>query len=203
MFAAAAGAVIATLAVAVAVIIGEDTFPPRYAFRYFSDAELTRALRMKRAHFYKLVRTLGIELERDAVQGARSSGGRIEPDVRLAVTLRLLSGGSAWDLMQVFRLGRSTVCDVFHATLDSVMKTLHCRACRAMTPTLCAPLLMISKHLAARSTRLMDVFLRWTVLRLLFNGRQNATTRASIFVEKDSLPFRCRLAWTHAIGSSI
>jgi hypothetical protein len=125
MFAAAAGAVIATLAVAVAVVIGEDTFPPReqrkrkrihvrdrvsisYAFMYFHDAEFTRALRMDRAHFYKLVRTLGIEPERGPVQGARSSGGRIEPDVRLAVTLRLLSGGSAWDLMQLFRLGRST-----------------------------------------------------------------------------------------------
>jgi hypothetical protein len=137
------------------------------------------------------------------VQDARSSGGRIEPDVRLAVTFRSLSGGSAWDLMQVFRLGRSTVYDVLHATLHSVMKTLHLSGVPCNDANFCAPLLMISKHLAARLTRLIDVFLRWTILILLFKGRQNATTRASIFVEKDSLPFRYRLAWTHAIGSSI
>jgi DDE superfamily endonuclease len=92
-----------------------------HAFRYFNDIEFTRALRMGRPAFFELVRKLKPGLERDARQGARSSAGRIEPDVRLAVTIRMLAGGSVWDLMQVFGLGRSTTYDIFHATLDVIM----------------------------------------------------------------------------------
>jgi DDE superfamily endonuclease len=63
-------------------------------------------------------------LERDAMQGERSSAGVIEHGVRLAISLRILAGGSHWDLMDNFRVGRTTVYQVFHETIDAMFQRL-------------------------------------------------------------------------------
>jgi DDE superfamily endonuclease len=134
---AAVAAVLMTMCVAIGTLDPESRLLARrtrlhirermsveHAFRYFNDIEFTRALRMGRPAFLKLVRKLKSGLERDARQGARSSAGRVEPDSRLAVTVRMHTGGSVWDLMQVFGLGRSTIYEFFHATLDVIMITV-------------------------------------------------------------------------------
>jgi hypothetical protein len=54
----------------------------------------------------------------------RSSGGRINPSVRLTVTLCLLSGAAYHDLMMLFRMGRSTVFQVFFETICAMTKRL-------------------------------------------------------------------------------
>jgi hypothetical protein len=94
------------------------------AHRYLDDKEFTRTFRMPRHAFHSLLATLQVDLLRDSVQAARSSGGVIEPAVRLGITLRVLSGSSYLDLMMLFRIGRSTVFDIFHSTIDAVNRHL-------------------------------------------------------------------------------
>eukprot|EP00171_Calliarthron_tuberculosum_P001167 IDg1167t1 len=60
---------------------------------------------------------LRTDLERDNRQARRSSGGRIEPAVRLAVTLRLLAGASYLDLVTNYNIAPATVYAIFHDTV--------------------------------------------------------------------------------------
>jgi hypothetical protein len=54
----------------------------------------------------------------------RSSGGRVEPVVILALTIRMLAGASYLDMMLVSRIASSTVYDVFHSTVASITKRI-------------------------------------------------------------------------------
>jgi hypothetical protein len=94
------------------------------AHRYLNDSEFSRTFRMPRQAFNDLLNIIEVDLIRDAVQAARSSGGVIEPAVRLGITLRILSGSSYLDLMMLFRIGRSTVFVVFHSTIDAINRHL-------------------------------------------------------------------------------
>jgi hypothetical protein len=87
-----------------------------------SRAEFTRAFRMTHSTFLALLRLLGDDLMRDIEMAARSSGGRVEPPIRLALTVRMLSGASYLDMMMLFKLASSTVYDVFHSTVASITK---------------------------------------------------------------------------------
>jgi hypothetical protein len=87
-----------------------------------SRAEFTRAFRMTHSTFLALLRLLGDDLTRDMQMAARSSGGRVEPPIRLALTVRMLSGASYLDMMMLFKLASSTVYDVFHSTVASITK---------------------------------------------------------------------------------
>lgn len=44
--------------------------------------------------------------------------------VNLAITLRMLSGGSYHDLMMLFRIGRFTAYDILASTTDAVIAEL-------------------------------------------------------------------------------
>lgn len=92
--------------------------------RDLSPREFQRAFRMNRDVFNKLLSLLLTDLNRDRKQGLRSSGGCVDPDVRLAITLRLLAGASYLDIMMLFGLSVSSVYAVFHATNDSIMSRL-------------------------------------------------------------------------------
>jgi hypothetical protein len=83
-------------------------------FQHFSDAEFAGALRLDRNAFARLLDVLRPALERNVTQCSRSSTGVIDPGVRLAIALRMLAGGSHWDLMANFRVGRTTIYQVFH-----------------------------------------------------------------------------------------
>lgn len=67
-----------------------------------------------------LLEILGSRLYRDDDQAKRSSGGVISPAIRLAVTLRLLSGGSYIDQMPSFKLARLAAYSVFHDTVRAI-----------------------------------------------------------------------------------
>jgi hypothetical protein len=95
------------------------------AHRYLDGKEFTRTFRMPRQAFHSLLATLQVDLLRDSVRAARSSGGVIEPAVRLGITLRVLSDTKSYlNLMMLFRIGRSTVFDIFHSTIDAVNRHL-------------------------------------------------------------------------------
>jgi hypothetical protein len=57
-----------------------------------SEGEFRRVFRMQRSTFTSLLNVLLPDLLRDDSMALRSSGGRIEPEIRLALTLRLLAG---------------------------------------------------------------------------------------------------------------
>jgi hypothetical protein len=89
-----------------------------------SDQEFQICFRMARDASGALVALLRSSLERDELQGARGGGSRVFPEVRLAITLCLLAGGAHWDLMSLFQVGRSSVYNVLHRTVDAIVTTM-------------------------------------------------------------------------------
>ena len=75
--------------------------------QHLSDSEFRRGFRMTRSSFMLLLSRLNHHLVRDKYQTTRSSGGVVQPNVRLAITLRLLAGGSYHDQMICWGVGRS------------------------------------------------------------------------------------------------
>jgi hypothetical protein len=92
--------------------------------RDLSDGDFRRVFRMQRNTFSSLLNVIRPDLERDEVMALRSSGGRIEPENRLALTLRLLAGASYLDAMMLFGISRSSCYAVFHETVDSILGRL-------------------------------------------------------------------------------
>lgn len=85
-----------------------------------TNEEFKCAFRMRRRTFLILLERLKPHLLRDAKQGRCSSGGVIQPAVRLAMTLRMLAGGSYHDQMMCWRVGRSVTFKVFLETLKAI-----------------------------------------------------------------------------------
>jgi hypothetical protein len=80
--------------------------------------------RMKRSTFTYLLNVLLPDLLRDVSMALRSSGGRIEPEIRLALTLRLLAGASYLDTVMLFAISRSSCYAVFNETINSILSRL-------------------------------------------------------------------------------
>ena len=89
--------------------------------RDLSDSDFRRVFRMQRNTFLSLLNVIRPDLERDGVMAARSSGGRIEPEIRLALTLRLLAGSSYLDSTVLFGVSRPFFYAVFLETVDSIL----------------------------------------------------------------------------------
>jgi hypothetical protein len=94
------------------------------ATKYLSEVEFTRAFRMSPDCFGKLLLLLRVRLERDERQGYRTSGGVVEPAVRLGLTLRILAGASYLDMMHKFRVAKSTVFDIFWDTVQAIYECI-------------------------------------------------------------------------------
>lgn len=95
--------------------------------KYLNENEFCRAFKMNRRSFVKLLSNLRTDLSKDEDMASNSSGGAVSPEVRLAITLRLLSGASHQDLIVLFRLGKSTIYDVFRCTVAVINKRLSFR----------------------------------------------------------------------------
>ncbi len=92
--------------------------------RYLNDTQFARTYRLPRTVFFEIVQQLHAHLDRDEAHAVMSSGGRIEPAVRLAITLRILAGGSYLDMITNFNVGESTVYTIFHETVDILCRHL-------------------------------------------------------------------------------
>jgi hypothetical protein len=92
--------------------------------RDLSDGEFRRVFRMQRCTFTSLLYILLPDLQRDVSMALRSSGGRIEPEIRLALTLRLLAGASYLDTVMLFAISPSSCYAVFHDTISSILSRL-------------------------------------------------------------------------------
>lgn len=90
----------------------------------YTDSGFRRAFRMDRAAFESLLKTVKDDLTKNEDMGIRAGRPVVKPDVRLAVTIRLMAGAKRWDLMPAYWIGESTVLDVFHQTVDVLMSRL-------------------------------------------------------------------------------
>lgn len=90
----------------------------------YTDAGFRRAFRMGRGTFQTLLQIVQGDLTKNEDMGRRAGRPIVRPDVRLAVTLRLMAGAKRWDLMPAYWLGESTVLDIFHQTCDALMNRL-------------------------------------------------------------------------------
>jgi DDE superfamily endonuclease len=89
-----------------------------------SRAEFTLAFRMSLETYANLLSLLKLDLTRDMRMASRSSGGRVDPEVRLALTIRMLSGASYLDTMMLFRVASSIIYDIFHRTIASIIRRI-------------------------------------------------------------------------------
>jgi hypothetical protein len=85
--------------------------------------------------FGKLLLLLRVRLERDERKGYRSSGGVVEPAVRLGLTLRILAGATYLDMMLTFRVAKSTVFETFWDTVQAIDDLSRFLRSRSETPT--------------------------------------------------------------------
>lgn len=92
--------------------------------KYLNNFQFSRTFRVPRFVFRSLLDILRPDLQRNNLQAQRCSGGEIEPSVRLAVTLRLLAGGSYLDLVTNYNIAPATVYSIFHDTLRSLCERI-------------------------------------------------------------------------------
>jgi hypothetical protein len=88
------------------------------------ESEFRRVFRMQKSAFISLLEVLLPDLQRDAAMALRSSGGCIDSEIRLALTLRILAGGSYLDSMILFGISRSSCYATFHGTIESILSRL-------------------------------------------------------------------------------
>jgi hypothetical protein len=89
-----------------------------------SRAEFTRVFLMSLETYANLLSHLTLDLTRDMRMASRSSGGRVEPEVKLGLTIRNLSRASYLDTIMLFRVASSTTYDVFHRTIASIIRRI-------------------------------------------------------------------------------
>ncbi len=89
-----------------------------------TDADFRSAFRMSRDAFQKLLERVAPYLTPNGSMALRSSAGAIEPDVRLAITLRMLAGGAYLDLMLVWEISSSMVFEVFMQTIRAIKEVV-------------------------------------------------------------------------------
>lgn len=90
----------------------------------YNDSEFARAFLMSRIAFRKLSALCGSKLMKNEEMGTRSGRRTISPEIRLAITIRMLAGASYLDLMTSYRIGASTVYSIFDDTSDVLMSVL-------------------------------------------------------------------------------
>jgi hypothetical protein len=149
----------------------------------------------------ELLSVLKTELSRDQRMAIVSNGSPVEPDVQLALALRILGGGSHHDFAMLFRIATITVYAVFNATINAINNLLALPG---------VPLEDIEKlqKLAERF-----ILSRWTqnplfgvvgALEGIALKLQSLTTNMypeTIGVERATTQYLFRLLWTQIIDS--
>jgi hypothetical protein len=103
----------------------EDYFPRMNWSSFTKRLDATklwkRFYRMSKESFLELLDLAREGLERDEIQGLRSSyGGVVSPELRLSMTLRWLAGGSYVDIAIIHGVAISTFYKVVNSTVESL-----------------------------------------------------------------------------------
>ncbi len=89
-----------------------------------TDTDFRSVFRMSRDTFQKLLGHIAPYLTRNRSIALPSTAGVVEPDVRLAMTLRMLAVGFYLDLLLVLETSRSMVFQVFMETKRAIKEVL-------------------------------------------------------------------------------
>ena len=92
--------------------------------RYYTAKEFINAFRMDRDSFNKLSDMFYGRLKKNEEMARRSSAGPICPRVRLGITIRLLAGGSIFDLILMYKVEPSTIYVNFREVISAVNELL-------------------------------------------------------------------------------
>ena len=102
---------------------------PRPTFKeivsIFTREDFKSAYRMYPETFQNLLDLIRADVTKDPEAGRRSKRETVSPDIQLAITLRMLAGACYPDLQTSYRIGRSTVYEIFHSTCSALMNGLH------------------------------------------------------------------------------
>ena len=92
--------------------------------RPLDDVTFTKAFRMSRAVFAKLLERIrpSLPLERNRFTGTDRIV--IHGEVRLAITLRLLAGASYLDIRMTWNISQTSLYDIFHSCCMAIMTSL-------------------------------------------------------------------------------
>jgi len=85
------------------------------------DSEFRKAFRMDRVNFRGLVEKVRGAITKDERMGGLRNGA-IEPEIRVAIVLRILSGASDLDLMVLWGVARPTIYQIFHETSAAIIE---------------------------------------------------------------------------------
>ena len=84
--------------------------------RMFNDFEFSKAYRMDRQSFERLLFVVHHRLQQEDCMAGRAGREPVSPRARLGILLRLMEGHSAYSCMSAFEVGRSTVYQIFRET---------------------------------------------------------------------------------------
>lgn len=90
----------------------------------YTDDEFRSAFRMSREVFQDLLKIVRKDIQKNVEMGRRSRRTTVPPDMRLAITLRILAGGDLWDLLAIYHVKASTIRRAFEDTINSLNKRL-------------------------------------------------------------------------------
>ena len=90
----------------------------------YDDSLFCRAFRMPREAFNELLSSVRLSLQKNVEMGRRAKRLTVPPDIRLAVTLRMMAGASYLDIMGTYQISKTCVYDVFHSTCMILSKKL-------------------------------------------------------------------------------
>jgi len=87
------------------------------------EQEFRSSFRMNRSNFAKLVSLVRPVISKNEKMGALRNGA-IEPEVRVAIVLRIMAGAADLDLMVLWQVARSTIYQIFHETSEAIANAL-------------------------------------------------------------------------------
>ena len=89
--------------------------------------DFKRNYRLDRKTFFHLLSLIRLDIEPSVISAIRaeaSSGDSIDPVIQLAITLRILAGGSYLDIAFGYNVGNSTVYPIFWKVMEAINKRL-------------------------------------------------------------------------------
>jgi hypothetical protein len=155
---------------------------------------------MTHTTFSALLALLEGDLTRDTRMAGRSSGGRVEPAVKIALTVRMLSESSSLDVIILFRVASSTVYDVFNSTVSSIPKRIAMPGCLGRTPNYSIKRKRSRRRASLRTIFSTDALRQSMEFASKFKSPRMSTDREDYTAAYECTPFLLRRVSTQNIA---
>lgn len=90
----------------------------------YNESMFRRAFRMDQRMFEVLVDIVRDDITKDEEMGKRSGRTTLPPDIKVAVFLRMMAGGSYLDMPTSYRIGTSSAHAIFNSVLEAVNRRI-------------------------------------------------------------------------------